>query len=644
MRIVTFASSYPRYPGDGAAPFVQSLARALARQGHQVTVVAPYDVAVRPTPPEPNLRVVRFRYVWPAHWHVLGHARALENDERLRLLALVLLPLFLAAGLVTLLVTAVRQGAELLHAHWVLPNGLLAALVSRLLRVPLVISLHGSDIFLARRVRLFGLVAGWVLRQATVVTACSPELGAVARALSGREDIALLPWGADPAVFRPRPRPEGPFTVVALGRLVAKKGFDVLLAAWPRVAAAVPGARLRLGGEGPLRPVLVQAATSGVELLGALPWDETPRFLAEADLFVLPSRRDNAGNVDGLPTVLLEAMGCGVAVVASDIGGVALVVENGQNGVLVPPGDPVALAEAMIALARDPARRQALGAAARRTVEERLTWDAVARRVLALVESAGGRRPVSRQRSIPPRVYDRAYYLDHMEGAAEFVASGGEALSPRLAFTLELVDCSPGQRVLDLGCGRGEVVWHLARAGVDAHGADFSRDALFIARELRGQGARAPQLEAATATALPYRDESFDTVLMLDLVEHLYPEELLAAFREVRRVLRPRGRLVVHTMPNADYYRWGYPLYRLLARLAGQRLPKDPRQRWYRGETHVNIQTPRRLRRTLREAGFPVVDVWLEPLTGGRLATLLARPPLLRTLLANDIFAVAEKR
>ncbi|GIW06776.1 MAG: hypothetical protein KatS3mg060_1581 [Dehalococcoidia bacterium] len=352
--------------------------------------------------------------------------------------------------------------------------------------------------------------------------------------------------------------------------------------------------------------------------------------------------RDSRGNVDGLPTVLLEAMSCGAAVVASDIGGVALAVQNGQNGLLTPPGDARALADALAALLRDPVRRQMLGRAARRAVEERLNWDAVALELAAILDGASRRKPVRQPTGIPPSAYDRDYYLVHMEGAGEFARAGAGGLTPRLDYALQLVKRGPGQRILDLGCGRGEVAWQIAQSGAEAHGADFSPAALAIARSLDRVGA--VRLEAASATELPFYDETFDAVLMLDIVEHLYPEQLLATFREVLRVLKPRGRLVVHTMPNADYYRWGYPVYRWLARLAGRSLPRDPRRRWYRGETHVNIQSPRSLRRALREAGFPVIDVWLHPLTGGRLATILSTPPLLRNVLCNDILAVAEKR
>lgn len=242
--------------------------------------------------------------------------------------------------------------------------------------------------------------------------------------------------------------------------------------------------------------------------------------------------------------------------------------------------------------------------------------------------------------------YDRAYFLEHMDGAEEFVCTPGQTMAPRLRYALQIADLQPGQRVLDIGCGRGEVTWRCAsRRGV-AHGLDFSWAALQISRQLalraKQQGLQM-ELEQASAYHLPFANDSFDTALMLDIAEHLFAEELLATLIEIHRVLRPGGRLIVHTMPNADYYHWGYPVYRALMRLLGHKLPRDPRQRWYRGETHVNVQTPRSLRRTLQAADFASVKVWLRPLSGRTLSRFLLSLYPMRWILCNDILAVAVK-
>ena len=97
---------------------------------------------------------------------------------------------------------------------------------------------------------------------------------------------------------------------------------------------------------------------------------------------------------------------------------------------------------------------------------------------------------------------------------------------------------------------------------------------------------------------------------MLDVVEHLHPHELARVLDEVHRVLRPGGQLIAHTMPNLWYYRWGYPLYRVVQRLRGQHLPTNPRERWSYSEVHVNEQTPLSLYRVLRQSNF-ATRFWL---------------------------------
>ena len=403
MRIAVLTSSYPRFFGDGTAPFVYSITNSMAKLGHEVEVVAPYDPAVQSSKNN-DVRVHRFRYIWPERLHIMGHARALNADVRLRPLAILLLPLFLISAFITLMRVTSHQKSQIIHVHWVIPNGLVAACVAAIRNIPFVISLHGSDIFVARRNPLFGAVACWVFRRAAAVTACSADLQQAAIALGAPEETLLLAWGADPLLFHPdrgrsnevRRAVAGDPTkviLVTLGRLVPKKGFGVLLASLPKVIERYPQVRLVIGGDGPLKQELFdQASELGladcVTFIGQVPWDQVPGFLAAADIFVLPSVRDHYGNVDGLPTVLPEAMGCGTSIISSDIGGARLIIEHDRNGLLVPSDDPQALSEAILVLVGDPDKRHSLGIAARQSVVERFNWDTVAQEILKLCERA----------------------------------------------------------------------------------------------------------------------------------------------------------------------------------------------------------------------------------------------------------------
>ena len=402
MRISVFTSSYPRYPGDSTAPFVKSICEHLAKSGHDIEVIAPYDPFCVETDPE-DVPVHRFRYIWPSRLHIMGHGHSLRNDMQLHPLAILLLPLYLLASFSTLMRVTIRQRSQAIHAHWVIPNGLVAAWVASLRNIPLIISLHGSDIFLAKSNALFRAVARWVFSRAAGVSACSPELQQEALALGAPRNTQIIPWGVNPSIFRPdRKIPkrytylginESNIVITALGRLVNKKGFGTLIDAIPTIVKKAPQAHILLGGDGAqINQLLRQAEELGVlnhiTFVGNVLWSEVPDFLANADIFVLPSMRDERGNIDGMPTVLLEAMSSGVAIVASDIGGVSLVIEDNKNGILVPPGDARALAAAILDLVHDSIRRSRIGHAARQDVETRFTWAMVSQHFTELFETA----------------------------------------------------------------------------------------------------------------------------------------------------------------------------------------------------------------------------------------------------------------
>jgi ubiquinone/menaquinone biosynthesis C-methylase UbiE len=257
---------------------------------------------------------------------------------------------------------------------------------------------------------------------------------------------------------------------------------------------------------------------------------------------------------------------------------------------------------------------------------------------------------------VPSSTYTRDYYESHCAGHLEFLESGGRVLPPRLRVPLELGAMEPGMCVLDVGCGRGELLLHTARAGATSYGVDYAQDAVRIARETFERAedpvrSRICGVQRADAGRLPYMSHTFDRVFMLDIVEHLYPAELREALSEAYRVLRPGGAAVVHTMPNLWYYRFGYPLYRSVQRLRGVRLPANPRERWAYHHVHVNEQTPVTLRRALRGAGFTVkvrlVSIQTYEYERNRLVRagmhVLTQCYPYRWLFCNDILAVARK-
>lgn len=168
-------------------------------------------------------------------------------------------------------------------------------------------------------------------------------------------------------------------------------------------------------------------------------------------------------------------------------------------------------------------------------------------------------------RRVDPKVYTEKYYLSDCTGYEEFKKSLGDKLEPRFEEVIKFFSITPKMKILDIGCGRGEMVLFCARQGADAVGIDYSREAIKLAKfaqlkrsvKLRDK----MQFYIMDAKKLKFENSSFDLVILTDVVEHLYPEELETVFIEVQRVLKKDGKLVVHTAPNKLFVDFGYKYY-----------------------------------------------------------------------------------
>ncbi len=403
MNLLFLTQTYPRTPEDGAGPFIRDLALGLVRGGDRVTVLAPHAAGLPESWSADGVLTRTFRYA-PESREVLGYGRSLEADEKVKGGAALVAPLY-AWGARRAVVRELRRSAyDLVHAHWVVPNGLIAATVGR---VPFAIGLHGSDVFLAEKPGVRTLVRA-SLRRARLLTGCSPELVDRVAALgfpAGRSRV--IPYGVDIRHFSPRiPGDADPGgwraklgipiaapLALGVGRMATKKGFHVLFEALPDLFAALPEAHVVLAGGGDLLPRFEREAArfeGRVHLPGGVLRDTLPDLYRAADLFVLPAVHDAQGNVDGLPNVILEAMASGLPVVASNISGIPLAVEPGVTGRLTEEGSAGAVAAALIELICNPARCREMGAAGRAKAERELTWDTIAGRYREGYEMALG--------------------------------------------------------------------------------------------------------------------------------------------------------------------------------------------------------------------------------------------------------------
>jgi len=280
--------------------------------------------------------------------------------------------------------TAVASRAEELeldhlHAHFANHPAFVAMLAHRISGRPYSFTAHAKDIFAAGPPpELWRSQVGSSAFTVTVSEANRSYLASLVGP-SCRGKLRLLHNGVDVGWIRPSPpdpaAPRRAVRALFVGRLIEKKGADLLLEAAARLVSEGARIRFTLVGDGPLaEPLRGRIRELGlsrqVELTSGLPHEEVIARMAAADLFVLPCRVAADGDRDALPTVLLEAMACGLPCISAPVNGIPEIIEDGETGLLVPENDPGALAEALRALAADPLSRWRMGRAGRRRAEE----------------------------------------------------------------------------------------------------------------------------------------------------------------------------------------------------------------------------------------------------------------------------------
>ncbi len=282
---------------------------------------------------------------------------------------------------------------DLVHALFLVPAGQLGAIVAGQIDRPLVASAHGSDIELMRyNPALIGTLR-WVLNEADIVTAVSAELLNKAQRFANIRDGRVIPNAFDPESFEPwslkevsanqgwrfqvfvesflRTKRRGGPVIGTAGMIRPAKGLPVLLDAFHKLMGTVSDAHLLIVGDivnpQDKKRYLSRIKTMGlkrkVTLTGSVPPRQVMAWMREMDVFALPSLHE------GSPCALMEAMGSGLAVVATNVGGIPDLVTDGVNGMLVDYGDSGILAEKLSALCLDTATRARLGIAAKQTVE-----------------------------------------------------------------------------------------------------------------------------------------------------------------------------------------------------------------------------------------------------------------------------------
>lgn len=299
---------------------------------------------------------------------------------------------FLRAGCVAQVLR--RGNFDRMHVHFANVPATVAEVAQRLIGVRYTITAHAKDIYLTRREELARKI-----RSAEAVLTCTAyNQRYLASLAAGGTPVHLAYHGIDVSRFGTTSvtcatHDTEPPLILSVGRFCQKKGFKHLILACALLKDRGRRFRCQIVGYGELqsdleRMIASLGLTEVVTLPGTMTQDQLAARYPQASIFVLPCLVTDNGDRDGIPNVLIEAMSCGLPVVSTDVSGISELVSNGENGLLAPQKDSIALADAMDLLLARPELRNRLSCNARQTVRQSFTQEAAARRVFEILSSA----------------------------------------------------------------------------------------------------------------------------------------------------------------------------------------------------------------------------------------------------------------
>ncbi len=383
-RILCVTSNFPRWEGDSTTPFVLHLCQDLQALGWEVDVVAPHAPGCAMRETLGGVKVERFRYLWPESQEtVCYHGGALVNLRRDKTNFLKLPALVLSEWWAIYRRLRTRQ-YDLLHSHWILPQGFTGVLAAKPLGIPHVITVHGSDV-LSLPGKMLGKFKRFALNRADIVSVnSSVTRKAVLNLTSKIAALHTIPTGVTNVEPNPKStagirkefrRENGPL-LVFVGRLVYEKGIDDLINAAHILKARMPDLTVLVIGDGQDRPALEkQAEQLGVQdrvkFKGWVPPEQVPDYMAAGDIFVGPSKMSPEGGVEAQGLTFAEAMLAGCPVIATRSGGIPDIVRHEETGLLVSESAPDEITAAVEKLVNDPGLRNRLVNSGRELVREK---------------------------------------------------------------------------------------------------------------------------------------------------------------------------------------------------------------------------------------------------------------------------------
>ena len=396
-KLLIVSSTFPRWKDDTDPPFVFELARRLTNN-FDISVLAPHYPGSCISERMEGMDIYRFRYFLEKFETLAGSTGILPTLKRNKLNYLLIL-FFVLGEVITLLKLTIKNKPDIIHAHWILPQGFAAFLIHKVTGVPYVLTTHGGDIY-GLQGKIPTILKRIVVQGAATVTVASKDIQEKLRQLTGTTPpTQVIPMGVDSGLFHPNKKDRklrgkfginGPF-LLFVGRFTEKKGVRYLIAAMPEVLKHFPESRLLVVGTGELEKELQQNVTNlgldqQVIFAGAIPNHELPKYFATADIFIGPSIKTADGDTEGFGLTFVEAAMSGCIVIGTEVGGIADIIQHGETGFQVKEKSPASITQILLKVMQQQSELSSMRDKARQKMVEQFDWLSIAekyKRILA---------------------------------------------------------------------------------------------------------------------------------------------------------------------------------------------------------------------------------------------------------------------
>jgi len=394
-KVLVMASTFPRWKDDTIPPFVYELSKRLTDE-FDISVLTPAYPNATDFEVMENMKVHRFHYFFKKYEKLAGSGGILPTIKKNKWFYFQV-PFFLLGEFIALRKLIKETNPDIIHAHWILPQGMIAYLNYKISRkkTEYVVTTWGADMFVFKKSNISSKFLRWIygkilnnsLKSTTVNSAFEDEMKSICES---KDKVIYIPNGVDTELFNPDKKDTGikkKFSIdgqfiLFVGRLTEKKGVHFLLEAMPEVVKKFPKVKLVIIGTGELESSLGEEIKrlnlkNNVILTGAIQNKLLPSFYATSDIFVAPSITTSQGDREGFPTVFGEAMASSTPIITTNIDGIKEIIEIGKNGYVVDQKSSKELSERIIYLIQHKDKLNAIKKSSRNIAIHKYDWKVV---------------------------------------------------------------------------------------------------------------------------------------------------------------------------------------------------------------------------------------------------------------------------